>query len=116
MLLRGAGFRPPPSPSVHQPFFGYGYAALWDSRLCHNPLDNLAAEIGQLLVTAVVQEPKLILIHPQQVQNRGMEIAHVISVALGAQTQLVGLPDCPAALRASAGEPHGEAVRIVVAA
>ena len=55
------------------------------------------------------------MIEAKQVQQRGVQVMDVDLILLRPETELVGRSVDVAALCAAAGQPHGEAVRIVVA-
>ena len=84
--------------------------------LRENFFDNVAAEIGELLVSAVVQIPEMVLLQPERVQQRRVEVAHVIRLwwRSAGPTSSVSPMTCPP-FDPAAGEPHREAVRIVIA-
>ncbi len=56
------------------------------------------------------------VVQPQRRQERGVEVVDVDAVFHRVQTQIVGAADRLASLHAAAGEPHGEAGGVVVAA
>ena len=53
---------------------------------------------------------------PMQVENGGVHVVDVDGIFHHVVTQFVGLPERHAGLDASAGQPHGEGARMVVAA
>ena len=69
-----------------------GYIA-W---LSQHLLNDVAAEVRQLLVPSVVQVPEPVLIQPEQTQNRRVEIAHRIAIADAAEAHFIRSPmTCP---------------------
>ncbi len=60
-------------------------------------------------------ESEPFVIEAQQVQDRRMDIVDVRLLLGGPQAHSVSCPDDLPALDAAAGEPHGKAVRIMVA-
>ena len=56
------------------------------------------------------------MIEAEQMKNRGVDVVDVRLLRLRAQADGIGGADHLPAFHARAGEPHGEAVRIVVAA
>ena len=55
------------------------------------------------------------MIGTQSVQDRGVDVVNVKPVFDGVKTEVVGIPDDDARPNTSAGHPHGESVRIMVA-
>src|SRR5437879_2470245 len=49
-------------------------------------------------------------------KDRGVQMLHVVAVRGGFHAQLIGFAGAYSAFDAAAGHPHGEAVRVVVAA
>src|SRR5262249_32270706 len=79
-------------------------------------LDQYAAHICQSLVATLVEERQLRVIEPHQVQNSRVKIRDVIALFNRLEAKLVSRPNSLAAFDTGAGEPHAEAVGIVVAA
>src|SRR5262249_8632197 len=65
---------------------------------------------------AVVAEGQPLVVEPEQVQDRGMDVVDVRDPLRGPQADRVGRPECLTTLHATAGQPHTEPVRVVVAA
>ncbi len=63
-----------------------------------------------------MEEPEAILVEAHGLQDGGVEVTHGIASSHTTQTHFVGLADDGAGLDATAGEPHREAVRVVIAA
>lgn len=63
---------------------GTGGLGLEKERLRDHFFDYVPAEIRQLFVAAVVEEPEAILVEAEEFQNGRVEIAHVEAVADGA--------------------------------
>jgi hypothetical protein len=72
--------------------------------------------LGQALVAAVVAEGQADVVQPEQVEDRGLHIMDVRAVLGGAQADRIGGAERLSALDPAAGQPHREAVRVVVAA
>ena len=72
--------------------------------------------VGQAEVAAGVAVGELFVVEAQQVQDRGVQVVDVDLVLDRLEAELVGRAVDVAALDAAAGQPHGEAVVVVVAA
>src|ERR1700722_18960818 len=79
-------------------------------------LHDLAVYHGGSFGTAAVQIGDLQVIQPHELQDRGMQIVGVNTLAHRFQSALVVLSEARAGLRAAAGEPLGVAPGVVVAA
>ena len=79
-------------------------------------VDDVAVHVGQAEVAAGVAVGELLVVEAQQVQDRGVQVVDVDRVLDGLEAELVGRAVDVAALDAAAGQPHGEAVVVVVAA
>src|SRR5437879_13614597 len=82
--------------------------------------DNLADRLGafdpdELLVQAAVEVAESVGVEPELVQDRSMKLLDMEPVLDGGAAELVGLADAGAPLDPAAGQPHCEAVRVVVA-
>ena len=78
-------------------------------------LDNLAADVGQPVVAAVVEIGETLVVEADQVQDRGVQVVDVGLVRRWRSAEFVGRADGHAALDAAAGHPHRETVGVVVA-
>src|SRR3954470_14298989 len=72
--------------------------------------------VGQAEVAAGVAGGQPLVGQPQQVQDRRVQVVDVNLVGGGVPAVVVGGAVPVARLDAAAGEPHGETVRVVVAA
>ena len=79
-------------------------------------LDHLPVHVGQAEVAAGVAVRQLLVVEAQQVQDRRVQIVDVDLVLDGGEAELVGRAVDVPALDAAAGQPHREAVVVVVAA
>ena len=77
-------------------------------------MGNLTCHVGQTKVTSGVSEGKTFVIHPHQVQDRGVQVVDVHAAFDGAHAELVRGAVCKTALDAASGHPHGETVVVVV--
>src|SRR5262245_47588884 len=78
-------------------------------------LDHMAVDVGQPVVPALEPVDQAGVVKAQQVQDRGLQVVDVDLVLGHGKAQLVGLAVAAAAARAAAGQPHREAVGVVVA-
>src|SRR6266511_2878585 len=72
--------------------------------------------VGQPEVTAVVTVSQFLVVDAQQVENRRVQVVHVDFVGGGLVAKIVGGAQRKGGPDAPAGQPDGEAARIVVAA
>ena len=56
------------------------------------------------------------MVEAEQVQDRRVQVVDVDLILRDVEAELVGLADSDAGLHAAAGHPHGEGVRMMVAA
>src|SRR2546423_1522012 len=79
-----------------------------------NFLDHLALDEGQPLITSEVRIGEPLLVQPELVQNRRVQIAEVTGLFDCPETDRVGCSDDLASLDASTGQPHREADVVVI--
>src|SRR5437764_11509438 len=80
-------------------------------------MDRLSSlDADELLVQAAVEVAESVGVEAELVQECRMEPLDMEPVLDGGAAELVGLADAGAALDAAAGQPHGEAVRVMIAA
>ena len=72
--------------------------------------------IGESEVAALGAEGKLSVVETEQVENGGVEIVDVDFIFDGVEAEFVGFAVLDTAFDAAAGHPHGEGIRVVVAA
>ena len=75
---------------------------------------NPAVDIGQSEISSGVTVGQLLVIHPQQCQQRGMEVVHMNLLIHTVKTVVVGHTVTEAGLHGSSGQPHGEGMRVMV--
>src|SRR5438128_20280 len=80
-----------------------------------NAADDFALDFGQALAPSLVEVRQRILIQTELMQDGGVDIAQVMRVIDGSETDLVGGSRNRSAADAAAGHPHGEAGVVVVA-
>ena len=78
--------------------------------------DHIAVDVGQAEIPPGVAEGELLVIEAQQVQHRGVQVVNVDVFSDRMKAEFVGGAVDVAALDAAAGQPHREAVMVVVAA
>ena len=79
-------------------------------------MHDIAVDVGQAEVAAVVAEGELFVIQAQQVEDGGVEIVMRDAVLDGVHAELVGGAVGDPRLDATARHPHGEAVMVMAAA
>src|SRR5437016_4888857 len=97
--------------SVSRPWLNH--SPLTKSR--HHLLHHLTTHAGETLVEALVEVGQFSVIQAHEVEDGGVEIGDVAAVFDGFEAEFVGGTDGLAALDAGAGEPHREAVRVMIA-
>src|SRR5260370_13568170 len=78
--------------------------------------DHLAVDVGKAVIAALEAVGQLLVVQAEQVQNGRLEVMDVDRILDDVIAQLVSCAEGQAALDAAAGQPHGEGVRVVVAA
>ena len=78
-------------------------------------LDHLALDEGQPLIASEMRIGQPVLVQPELVQDRRVQVAEVIRLLDRPQADRVGCADDLASLDAAAGHPHREADVVVVA-
>ena len=73
-------------------------------------------DVGQPEVAALKLEGQLRVVDAQAVQDRGVQVVHVDRILRDVVAVVVGLAVGDAGLHAAAGQPDGEAARMMVAA
>ena len=81
-----------------------------------NLLNDFARHIGEAVTAAVVEVGQPFVIHPEQVEHRGVQVVDADAVHHGLVADLIGLAVARAALDARAGHPGHETVRVMIAA
>src|SRR5262245_55792161 len=79
-------------------------------------VDDVAAVHSRTLFATVVKVSQLLVIEPEAMQNRCMDVMHVDTILDRVETNLISRAVSNAAFDAAAGEPHRKTVRIVVPA
>jgi hypothetical protein len=77
---------------------------------------NDSAHIRQTKIAALVAIGQVLMIDSEQVENRCLYIVDMHWVLRNVVTQIVGRPDGLSALNSTASEPHGERIRMMIAA
>jgi hypothetical protein len=83
---------------------------------CQNLVDYLAVHVSQPVVTALEFKRQLGVVDSQTVENGRVQIVHVDRIAGDVVAVVVRFPVGNPRLDACAGEPNGEATRVVIAA
>ena len=72
--------------------------------------------IGEAEVTASVAVSEAFVVNAQEMENGGVQVVNVDAIVDGAEAEVIAGAVGHAALDAAAGQPHGEAPAVVVAA
>ena len=72
--------------------------------------------IGEAEIPALEAEGEMLVVDPQEMQNRRLQIVYVYFVPSDVVTEVVGLAVDDAALDTTAGHPDREAAGVVIAA
>ena len=86
------------------------------TRSGNDVVDDVAVDVGQAEVAAVVAVGEPFVIQAQEVEDGGVEIVMRDAVLDGVHAEFVGGAVGDATLDAAARHPHGEAVMVVAAA
>src|SRR5262249_24781776 len=79
-------------------------------------VDDFAVDVSQAEVAAGISVGELLVIEAEQPEDRGVQVVDVDLALDGLEADVVGRTVDMPALDAAAGQPHREAVMIVVAA
>src|SRR4029079_8793585 len=82
----------------------------------HDLPDHLAVDEGQPLLAPEVRVTQPVLVEPELVQDRRVDVAEVTALLHRVQADRVGRADHLPAPNTAAGQPHREAEVVVVAA
>jgi hypothetical protein len=77
--------------------------------------NDIACDVGQTLIAAVVSNSQSSVIRAQQMQDRRVKVIDADSLVDGFHPEFIGGADGLTAANSAAGQPHCVAVRIVVA-
>ena len=81
-------------------------------RSCDYALDDLAGDVGQPEVAALIVEGEVLMVHPRQVEQGRVQVADADRVLGDVVAEFVGFALAEARLHAAAGHPHAEVYRI----
>src|SRR5262249_54722194 len=112
----GAGLNPdPPARLVWSgEVSSASRAKTWFLR--QDPLDDLAGDVGEAVIPALVLVGQPLVVDAEQVEDRGMEVVDVDAVGRDAVAEGVRRAEGDARLDPTAGRPDGETPRMVIAA
>src|SRR5438045_1327288 len=85
------------------------------SRAAKNGLDHMPVYVSQSAFDAIVIERQAFVIQTEQMQQGGVQVVDGANVFDGAMAVLIGGAVAESFLDAGAGQPHREAMRIVIA-
>ena len=84
-------------------------------RLRQQPLDDIPPDVGQTKVTCLEAVGQLFVIEAEEMQNGGVQIVDMDGIFIDTPADLVGLPVVEPWFDATAGHPHGEGIRVMIA-
>src|SRR5438132_9539503 len=84
--------------------------------LSHDLLHYVSVNFREPFFTALMQIAKRILIQPELIEDGGMNVAQVAGIFDSVQADGIGRAHHLAAFNATAGQPHGKAQVVMVAA
>ena len=87
-----------------------------NAMLGENLTDDVAVDVSQAVVAALVFEGEAGVVDAEEVEDRGVEIVDVDGVGGDVVGEVVGLAEGEAGFYSRAGEKDGEAAGVVVAA
>ena len=78
-------------------------------------LNELAVHISEPEIATLKSIGQFFVIEAEQMQNRRVQIVHVHFVAHDPEAEFIGFAKNGAGLDASAGEPHGKRIDVMIA-
>ena len=78
-------------------------------------MNDLAMDIGEAVVAALVAVGQPLVVNPHGVHDRGVDVVNMHRVFIDIVGEVVGFAVFEPGFDAAAGEPHGEAAGVVVA-
>ena len=84
--------------------------------LSNQLINHPPTQIRQTKITPGITVCEFLVIEPEHLQNRGVQIVNVNRVFNRLETKIVGGAVDVSAFNAAAGHPHGKAVMVVIAA
>src|SRR5438045_3815314 len=84
--------------------------------LSHDLFHQLAMNIGQPIVPAFVAVSQALVVDPEVLQQRRVEVMHAHGVFGDVVSEIIGLAMDIPGLEAAAGDPDGEALGMMIAA
>src|SRR3954470_12630350 len=84
--------------------------------LGENVVNDLTGNIGEAVVAALEEKREPFVVEAQEVHDRGLQVVNTDFVFHDPEAELIGRAKIEAWFDAAAGEPHCEAVGVVVAA
>src|SRR5437773_5331230 len=114
--MPGNGLLTAESYSMLQPLSRVRSSAGTPPNLCENRSNHFAVHIRQTIVAPLETIGQFRVIEPEEVKNRRVQIVHVNFVFHRVEAEVICLAIDDAGLDPAPGEPHGVAVRMMVAA
>ncbi len=79
-------------------------------------LHHFSVHIGEAVIASLEPERQLGVIETQKLQNGRVQIVYVNAIFGRVEAELIRLAERDSGFDATAGQPHGEAIRVMVAA
>ena len=79
-----------------------------------NGLDHLAGDIGEALVSAGMGVGEPLMVEPEQVQQRGVQVIDAHAIHGGLVPHVIRLPEVDPSPHSAPGEPGRKGMRVVV--
>jgi len=79
-------------------------------------INHPPAQICQTEIPPGITVCEFLVIEPEHLQNRGVQIMNVNRILAGFESKIIGCAVNIAAFNAAAGHPHGKAAMVVIAA
>src|SRR6516164_9484904 len=115
--LRGAGSATVSIDAISMPAAASpSQVAVFMENSRQHSVDDVPTVDSRPLIATVIQVSQLLVIEPEAMQDCCMDIMHVNAILDGVETNFVGCTVGDSAFDPAAGEPHREAVWIVVPA
>src|SRR5260370_5720660 len=84
--------------------------------LCDQIVQNVAGDVGQAEIPAAITLGQLGVLNPEELEDGGVNIVHVDGFLDRLKAEIFGSAVDLAALHVAAGEPNGDAERMLIAA
>src|SRR5690242_12296535 len=116
VLFCSGGLRPPFSALIERRYSRRRGLRRLRSFSRQKLADYIPMHVRQAKVAALKAVGQLGVVEAEQVEDRSVEVVHVDLVLRDVEAQVIAFADGDARLDAAARQPHGESVRMMVAA